>query len=88
AEARRRQPFLALGADLSLDKPDATTAASSTTEEKPLRRFFDEWPRDGNAVEGRPWNMGHRDETLLSMSIPTTTASHPDLAAYRHHNDE
>ncbi|KAM3208527.1 hypothetical protein ACQJBY_063292 [Aegilops geniculata] len=92
AEARRRQHFLALGADLSLDKPDATTTASSTTEEKPLRRFFDEWPRDGNAVEGRPWNMGHRDETLLSMSIPTTTATHPDFAAasryHHHHNDE
>ncbi|KAI4976354.1 growth-regulating factor 2-like [Hordeum vulgare subsp. vulgare] len=88
AEARRRQHFLALGADLSLDKPDATAAASSTTEDKPLRRFFDEWPRDGNAVEGRPWNMGHRDETQLSMSIPTTTASHPDLAAYRRRNDE
>uniref|UniRef100_A0ACD6AK58 Uncharacterized protein n=1 Tax=Avena sativa TaxID=4498 RepID=A0ACD6AK58_AVESA len=76
AMARRRQHFLALGADLSLDKPDAGSAAvsSMTTEEKPLRRFFDECPREENSVEGRPWyaGMGHRDETQLSMSIPTT----------------
>ena len=66
----RRQHCLSLGADLSLDKPDA----SSVTEEKPLRRFFDECPRDENSGEGRPWYTGivHRDETLLSMSIPTT----------------
>nr|BDQ32438.1 growth-regulating factor 2-like [Lolium multiflorum] len=72
AMARRRQHCLALGADLSLDKPDAGAASSVTTEEKPLRRFFDECPRDDTSVDGRPWYMGHRDETLLSMSIPTT----------------
>ncbi|CAM0913287.1 unnamed protein product [Alopecurus aequalis] len=68
----RRQHCLSLGADLSLDKPDA----SSVTDEKPLRRFFDECPRDENSVDGKPWYtypaMGHRDETQLSMSIPTT----------------
>jgi hypothetical protein len=71
AMARRREHYLALGADLSLDKPDAASAA----EEKPLRRFFDECPRDDSSVDGRPWYTGmggHRDETLLSMSIPTT----------------
>ena len=79
----RRQHCLALGADLSLDKPDA---ASSAAEEKPLRRFFDECPRDEdeNGGEGRPWYTGtmvHRDETLLSMSIPTT-ARYPNGGTY------
>jgi hypothetical protein len=81
AMARRRQHCLALGADLSLDKPDAGAASSVTTEEKPLRRFFDECPRDDTSVDGRPWYMGHRDETLLSMSIPTT-ARYPNGGTY------
>ncbi|KAF0902574.1 hypothetical protein E2562_018070 [Oryza meyeriana var. granulata] len=67
-----KEHCLTLGgaADLSLDKPaddnDATSATTTTTE-KPLRRFFDEWPRD----DGRPW-----DGTQLSISIPTASRYH------------
>ncbi|TKW20401.1 hypothetical protein SEVIR_4G085500v4 [Setaria viridis] len=83
AELRRRH-YLALGADLSLDKPPAAAAA---TEEKPLRRFFDEWPREGG--DARPWAMGAEDATQLSISIPAASPS--DLAAAaaaRYHNGE
>ncbi|TVU12158.1 hypothetical protein EJB05_45788, partial [Eragrostis curvula] len=79
----RRQRCLALGADLSLDKPPAT----ATETEKPLRRFFDEWPREGSGG-GRPW-AGADDETQLSISMPSPSPS--DLAAAaasRYHNGE
>ncbi|GJN29355.1 hypothetical protein PR202_gb17576 [Eleusine coracana subsp. coracana] len=66
----RRQRCLALGADLSLDKPQAAAAA-----EKPVRQFFDEWTGGGGGVD---------DATQLSISIPT--ASPADLAAARYHN--
>ncbi|BAS96688.1 growth-regulating factor 2 [Oryza sativa Japonica Group] len=72
-------------ADLSLDKPaDHHHDATSATTEKPLRRFFDEWPRSD---DGRtPW-----DGTQLSISIPTAAAASPDLAiagaASRYHSN-
>uniref|UniRef100_A0A0E0HMF4 Growth-regulating factor n=1 Tax=Oryza nivara TaxID=4536 RepID=A0A0E0HMF4_ORYNI len=72
-------------ADLSLDKPaDHHHDATSATTEKPLRRFFDEWPRSD---DGRtPW-----DGTQLSISIPTAVAASPDLAiagaASRYHSN-
>uniref|UniRef100_A0A0E0L935 Growth-regulating factor n=1 Tax=Oryza punctata TaxID=4537 RepID=A0A0E0L935_ORYPU len=86
-----KEHCLSLGGatDLSMDKPadhhhDATSATTTTTTEKPLRRFFDEWPRSDD--RRTPW-----DGTQLSISIPTA-ASSPDLAiagaaASRYHNN-
>ncbi|RLM55523.1 growth-regulating factor 2-like isoform X2 [Panicum miliaceum] len=88
AELRRRH-YLALGADLSLDKPPAAGGGggqdSAAATEKPLRRFFDEWPREGG--DARPWTVGAEDATQLSISIPAASPS--DLAAAaaaRYHN--
>ncbi|GJN00632.1 hypothetical protein PR202_ga17828 [Eleusine coracana subsp. coracana] len=64
----RRQRCLALGADLSLDKPPAATAG-----EKPLRQFFDEWTGGG----------GVDDATQLSISMPTASPTDL-AAARRH----
>ncbi|CAN6164699.1 unnamed protein product [Urochloa humidicola] len=78
----RRRHYLALGADLSLDKPPA---AGGGAEEKPLRRFFDEWPREGGEARAA-WV---EDATQLSISIPAASPS--DLAAAaaaRYHNGE
>ncbi|PNT76253.1 growth-regulating factor 2 [Brachypodium distachyon] len=79
--ARRR-----LGADLSLDKPDAATSEGEN-KTKSLRRFLDEWPRGDNNGDGRSW----MDETTqLSMSIPAASSPAADLAIaasrYHHHN--
>ncbi|KAJ1258489.1 hypothetical protein BS78_10G079700 [Paspalum vaginatum] len=82
AELRRRH-YHALGADLSLDKPLPSDAAAT---EKPLRRFFDEWPRE--SADARPWGAGAgatEDATQLSISIPAASPS--DLpAAARYHD--
>ena len=81
AELRRRH-YLALGADLSLDKPPAAAgqdAAAAT--EKPLRRFFDDWPREGG--DARPWTVGAEDATQLSISIPAASPSDLAVARYR-----
>jgi len=86
AELRRRH-YLALGADLSLDKPPAAAgqdAAAAT--EKPLRRFFDDWPREGG--DARPWTVGAEDATQLSISIPAASPSDLAAAAARYHNGE
>lgn len=82
AELRRRH-FHALGADLSLDKPLADAGAA----EKPLRRFFDEWPRERG--DTRPSWAGAEDATQLSISIPAASPSsdHAASAAARCHND-
>ncbi|CAN6202163.1 unnamed protein product [Urochloa humidicola] len=83
AELRRRH-YLALGADLSLDKPPAAAAAGGAEEKpQPLRRFFDEWPREGGGDARAPWA---EDATQLSISIPAASPS--DLAAARYHNGE
>ncbi|WVZ82067.1 hypothetical protein U9M48_029374 [Paspalum notatum var. saurae] len=79
AELRRRQ-YHALGADLSLDKP---LLPSDSAAEKPLRRFFDEWPRESGDARP-PWAAGAaaaaaEDATQLSISIPAASPS--DLAA-------
>jgi hypothetical protein len=55
----RRQRCLALGADLSLDKP------APAAENKPLRRFFDEW--NGGVDDAR---------TQLSISMPSASPSY------------
>ncbi|CAD6337309.1 unnamed protein product [Miscanthus lutarioriparius] len=86
AELRRRH-FHALGADLSLDKPLAATGSDAAAAEKPLRRFFDEWPRESG--DTRPSWAGAEDATQLSISIPAASPS--DLAAsaaVRYHNGE
>jgi len=86
AELRRRH-FHALGADLSLDKPLAATGSDAAAAEKPLRRFFDEWPRESG--DSRPSWAGAEDATQLSISIPAASPS--DLAAsaaVRYHNGE
>ncbi|CAN6214663.1 unnamed protein product [Urochloa humidicola] len=80
AELRRRH-YLALGADLSLDKPPAAGAGA---EEKPLRRFFDEWPREGGEARAT-WA---EDATQLSISIPAASPSDLAAAAGRYHNGE
>ncbi|OEL37193.1 Growth-regulating factor 2 [Dichanthelium oligosanthes] len=90
AELRHRH-YLALGADLSLDKPHAAAAAGhvqdAASTEKPLRRFFDEWPREGG--DARPWTtMGAEDATQLSISIPAASPSDLAAAAARYHNGE
>ncbi|CAL5043970.1 unnamed protein product [Urochloa decumbens] len=84
AELRRRH-YLALGADLSLDKPPAAAAGGAEDKPQPLRRFFDEWPREGGDARA-PWA---EDATQLSISIPAASPS--DLAAAaaaRYHNGE
>uniref|UniRef100_A0A0D9WN20 Growth-regulating factor n=1 Tax=Leersia perrieri TaxID=77586 RepID=A0A0D9WN20_9ORYZ len=46
-------------------------AMSAVATERPLRRFFDDWPRnDGGGERRPPW-----DGTQLSISIPTTTTA-------------
>ncbi|KAL6606830.1 hypothetical protein ACP70R_042483 [Stipagrostis hirtigluma subsp. patula] len=70
---RRRQHFLSLGVDLGRDPPPAAAAT-----EKPLRRFFDEWPRDSSAGTAE-------DETQLSISIPAASPS--ELAAAARYHD-
>ncbi|KAF8783939.1 hypothetical protein HU200_000113 [Digitaria exilis] len=72
AEMKRRH-YLALGADLSLEKtpPAAAAAGGGAATEKPLRRFFDEWPREGG--DARPWAA--EDATQLSISIPASSTS-------------
>ncbi|CAL5046657.1 unnamed protein product [Urochloa decumbens] len=85
AELRRRH-YLALGADLSLDKPPAAGGGGAEEKPQPLRRFFDEWPREGGDARA-PWA---EDATQLSISIPAASPS--DLAAAaaaaRYHNGE
>uniref|UniRef100_A0A0A9DHP8 Growth-regulating factor n=1 Tax=Arundo donax TaxID=35708 RepID=A0A0A9DHP8_ARUDO len=85
AELRRRH-YLALGADLSLDKPPAAASRDAAATEKPLRRFFDEWPRGNN--DGRAAWTGVEDETQLSISIPAASPSDLAGAAARYHNGE
>ncbi|KAG2604913.1 growth-regulating factor 2-like [Panicum virgatum] len=88
AELRRRH-YLALGADLSLDKPPAAAAGgqdAAAGAEKPLRLFFDEWPREGG--DARPWTVGAEDATQLSISIPAASPSDLAAAAARYHNGE
>lgn len=84
AEVRRRQHFLAFGADLSLDKPAAAGHDAAAATEKPLRRFFDEWPRETS--DERPWMGADQDETQLSISIPTALPDLAVAAASRYHN--
>nr|CAB3502419.1 unnamed protein product [Digitaria exilis] len=85
AEMKRRH-YLALGADLSLEKtPPAAVGGGAAATEKPLRRFFDEWPREGG--DARPWAA--EDATQLSISIPASSTSEFTAGGgARYHNGE
>ena len=77
AELRRRH-YLALGADLSLDKPPAAAAGgqdAAAAVEKPLRRFFDEWPWEGG--DTRPWTVGQKAKWSFYTSGSTCQCSQP-----------
>jgi hypothetical protein len=81
----RRRHFHALGADLSLDKP-LPEPDTGSDEKQPLRRFFDEWPRESG-------DMAADDATQLSISIPAASpsdlaATSASAAAARFHNGE
>ncbi|XP_062178390.1 growth-regulating factor 2-like isoform X2 [Phragmites australis] len=82
----RRQHYLALGADLSLDKPPAAAGRDAAGTEKLLRRFFDEWPRESS--DGRAALMGVEEATQLSISIPVASPSDLAAAASRYHNGQ